>query len=97
MDSVAHTVPAEEFIPSEQDAAWAAREFGDHAEPAVAAVPANGEPAGLAEVVEHEALAFKAWGNPTGDFLAREMGRLAQLVRWTAASTPQEHEERMEV
>ena len=60
-------------------------------------VPANGEPVTLAEIVEHEALAYRAWGTPAGDFLARQMERLAQLVRWTGAATPEEHEARMEV
>jgi hypothetical protein len=31
------------------------------------------------------------------DFLASEMERLAQLIRFTGATTPQEHEERIEV
>ena len=51
----------------------------------------------LAEVVDHEAMAYRAWGTPAGDFLARQMERLAQLVRWTGATTPEEHEARMEV
>jgi hypothetical protein len=34
---------------------------------------------------------------PAGDFLARQMERLAQLIRWTNASTPEDHEARMEV
>jgi hypothetical protein len=60
-------------------------------------VPSNGQPTTLAEVVEHEAMAYRAWGTPAGDFLARQMERLAQLVRWTGANTPEEHEARMEV
>ena len=62
-----------------------------------AAVPSNGQPMTLAEVVDHEAMAYRAWGTPAGEFLARQMERLAQLVRWTGASTPEEHEARMEV
>jgi hypothetical protein len=54
-------------------------------------------PASLPELVDHEALAYRAWGTPEGDFLARQMERLAQLVRWTGANTPEEHEARMEV
>ena len=46
-------------------------------------VSANGRPTTLAELVDHEALAYRAWGTPEGDFLARQMERLAQLVRWT--------------
>src|SRR5262249_36092417 len=61
------------------------------------AVPSNGQPTTLAEVVDHEARAYRAWGTPAGDFLARQMERLAQLVRWTGAGTPEEHEARMEV
>jgi hypothetical protein len=60
-------------------------------------VPTNGEPATLAEVVDHEARAYRAWGTPAGAFLARQMERLAQLVRWTGANTPEEHEARMDV
>jgi hypothetical protein len=61
------------------------------------AVPINGQPMTLAEVVEHEAMAYRAWGTPAGDFLGRQMERLAQLIRWTGAATPEEHEVRMEV
>ncbi len=61
------------------------------------ALPANGQPLTLAEVVDHEAMAYRAWGTPTGEFLARHMERLAQLIRWTGATTPEEHEARMEV
>ena len=60
-------------------------------------VPANGQPMTLVEIVEHEALGYRAWGTPEGDFLARQMERLAQLIRWTGASTPEDHEDRMEV
>jgi hypothetical protein len=61
----------------------------------VAAV--DGRPTTLAETVDHEALAYRAWGTPEGDFLARQMERLSQLVRWTGAVTPEDHEARMEV
>jgi hypothetical protein len=57
----------------------------------------NGRPTTLAELVDHEALAYRAWKTPEGDFLARQMERLAQLVRWTGAATPEDHEARMEV
>jgi hypothetical protein len=60
-------------------------------------VPMNGQPMTLAEVVDHEAMAYRAWGTPAGDFLGRQMERLAQLIRWTGATTPEEHEARMEV
>ena len=61
------------------------------------AVPANGQPRTLAEIVDHEAMGYRAWGTPTGEFLARQMERLAQLIRWTGADDPIEHEARMEV
>jgi hypothetical protein len=57
----------------------------------------DGRPTTLAETVDHEALAYRSWGTPEGDFLARQMERLAQLVRWTGATTPEDHEDRMEV
>ena len=60
-------------------------------------IPSNGQPLTLAEVVDHEAMAYRAWGTPAGEFLARHMERLAQLIRWTGATTPEEHEARMEV
>ena len=67
------------------------------AHPAPTTVPANGQPLNLIEAIEHEAMAYRAWGTPIGEFLARQMERLAQLVRWTGATTPDEHESRMEV
>ena len=57
----------------------------------------NGQPQTLAEIVDYEALGYRAWGTQAGDFLARQMERLAQLIRWTEASTPEDHEERMDV
>jgi hypothetical protein len=51
----------------------------------------------LAELIDQEALGYRAWGNPVGDFLARRMDELARLVRWTRAHTPEQHESRMEV
>src|SRR5262249_24526330 len=61
------------------------------------AILSNGQPLTLAEVVDHEAMAYRAWGTSAGEFLARQMERLAQLIHWTGASTPEEHEARMEV
>src|SRR5947209_1425875 len=52
------------------------------------AVSVNGQPLTLAEVVDHEAMGYRGWGTPTGDFLARQMERLAQLIRWTNAMRP---------
>lgn len=60
-------------------------------------IPANGQPQTMLETVEHEALSYRAWNTPIGDFLASQMERLAQLIRWTGATTPAEHEARMEV
>jgi hypothetical protein len=57
----------------------------------------DGRPTTLAELVDHEALAYRAWGTPEGEFLARQMERLAQLVRWSGAATPEDHEARMEI
>ena len=59
-------------------------------------VPASGQPMTLVEIVEHEALGYRAWGTPEGDFLARQMERLAQLVAWTSASNPVDFEDRIE-
>jgi hypothetical protein len=53
-------------------------------------------PRTLAELVDHEALAYRAWGTLEGDFLARQMERLAQLIRFTQAQTPGEFEDRLE-
>ena len=64
---------------------------------AIPSVPLNGQPTTLVETVEREALAYRAWRTPEGDFLASHFERLAQLVRWTGATTPVEHEARMEV
>lgn len=60
-------------------------------------VPANGQPTSLLEIVEHEALGYKAWGTPAGRFLADQLGRIAQLLRWSGARTPEDHEDRMEL
>jgi hypothetical protein len=69
----------------------------DRAQEAPASLPANGQPASLVEVVEHEALGYRAWRTAEGVFLARQMDRLAQLIRWTGARTPEDHEDRMEL
>ena len=51
----------------------------------------------LAEIVDREAIGYRARGTATGEFLARHLERLAQLIRWTDAATPEDHEARMEV
>ncbi len=57
----------------------------------------NGEPMTLVESVDHEALAYRAWGTPIGEFLAEQMERVAFLVRFTGATTPREYADRVEV
>ena len=59
--------------------------------------PLNGQPMTLLEIVEHEAMGYNAWNSPAGKFLSDQLARIAQLLRWTGARTPEEHEERMEV
>jgi hypothetical protein len=36
-------------------------------------------------------------GTPEALFIAEHLERLSQLVRWTAATTPAEHADRMEI
>jgi hypothetical protein len=60
-------------------------------------VPANGQPTTFLETVEHEALGYRAWGTTVGGFLADQLGRIAQLIRWTGARTPEDHDDRMEI
>jgi hypothetical protein len=67
------------------------------AEPSPLFVPSNGQPTQFLEVVEHEAMGYRAWGTSTGRFLAEQMSRIAQLIRWTGATTPEDHEDRMEI
>ena len=65
--------------------------------PIAGGAPVTAEPITLAELVDHEALAYRAWKTAEGDFLAEQMERLAQLIRWTGAATPREYADRMEV
>jgi hypothetical protein len=58
---------------------------------------ADGPQFSFPELIDQEALGYRAWETPVGDFLAREMEKLAQMVRWTQATTPAEHEARMAV
>jgi hypothetical protein len=62
-----------------------------------AIIAVTAAPRTLAELVDHEALAYRAWGTPEGDFLSRQMERLAQLIRLTEAETPGDFEDRLEV
>jgi hypothetical protein len=67
------------------------------AQEAPISLPVNGQPTTLVEIVEHEALGYRAWGTPVGDFLARQMDRLGQLIAWASATTPADFEDRLEV
>ncbi|MFO0891024.1 MAG: hypothetical protein U0790_18005 [Isosphaeraceae bacterium] len=78
--------------PTEQDGGGGA---GGPA-PLAALVPANGQPTTFLEVVEHESMGYRAWGTAVGDFLGEQVGRIAQLIRWTGARTPADHEDRIE-
>ncbi len=60
-------------------------------------LPFNGEPQTLAEMIDDEARAFRDRGDMVGQFIADHLERLAQLVRWTGAQTPEDHLARMEV
>jgi hypothetical protein len=62
-----------------------------------AVIAVTAAPRTLAETVDPEALAYRAWGTPEGDFLSRQMERLAQLIRLTEAETPGDFEDRLEV
>ena len=66
-----------------------------HSPPAL--LPSNGEPRSLAELIDDEARAYRDRGDSIGRFIADHLDRLAQLVRWTGATTPDQHEERMEI
>jgi hypothetical protein len=71
--------------------------INERVQEAPVSVPSNGQPMTLVEIVEHEAMGYRAWHNPEGDFLASQMERLAQLIRWTGATTPEDYEDRMEI
>ena len=66
-----------------------------HSLPAL--VPSNGEPQTLPEMIDDEARAYRDRGDSFAVFLAENLERLAQLVRLTHASTPEEHSERIEI
>jgi hypothetical protein len=48
-------------------------------------------------MIDDEARAYRDRGDVLGRFLADHLDRLAQLVRWTGALTPEQHEDRMEI
>jgi hypothetical protein len=59
--------------------------------------PDRGEPLSLAEFVGREARGYRDRGTPEDHLVAETLERLAQLIAWTGAATPQEHRDRMEV
>lgn len=84
-DSSARTAPDDDEAPAEVDPFPARPEDAD------------GPRFSFPELIDQEALGYHAWGTPVGDFMAHEMEKLAQMVRWTQATTPAEHEARMAV
>ena len=88
-------LPVDEPGPTIEDQAWAAATF--NAEPAVPAVPVNGQPTTLAEFVDDEVRSYRSQGTAEAAFIAEHLERLGQLIRWTGASTPAEHNDRMDV
>src|SRR4051812_24827832 len=66
-------------------------------QPTLHLLAANGQPLTLPEAIDDEARAFRERGDNLGRFLADQLDRLAQLVRWTGAETQDQHEERMEI
>jgi hypothetical protein len=48
-------------------------------------------------MIDDEARAYRDRGDSFARFIADHLDRLAQLVRWSGAQTPDQHEERMEV
>jgi hypothetical protein len=59
--------------------------------------PVAGGAPSLADQVAAEADRFRRSASPIAGFLADQLERVAQLIRWTGATTPQEHTDRMEV
>ncbi len=59
--------------------------------------PVNGQPATFVEFIDHEAMSYRSQGTPEAAFIAEALERLAQLVRWTGATNPTDHADRMEV
>lgn len=57
---------------------------------------ATPKPQTLVEWVDHEALGYRAWGSDAGNFLAEQMERVAQLLRFTGATTAAEYAQRIE-
>jgi hypothetical protein len=51
----------------------------------------------LADLADAEAARFEARGNGAGRLFARALRQLAEDIRWTRATTPDEHEARMDL
>ena len=62
-----------------------------------APAPIAGGAPSLADLVAAEADRLRRSASPIGGFLADQLERVAQLVRWTGATTPEEHQDRIEV
>jgi hypothetical protein len=62
-----------------------------------APAPVAGGAPSLADQVAVEADRLRRSASPIAGFLADQLERVAQLVRWTGATTPEEHEARIEV
>jgi hypothetical protein len=77
----------EAFAPTAEDERWMVATFN-------AADPA---PTTLLGAVEVEVHRLRRCGGPFAGFIAGHLERLAQMVAWTSATTPQEHEERIEI
>jgi hypothetical protein len=60
---------------------------------AVPAVDANSDFAGW---IECHAGTYRAMDTPRDRWLAMKLAELAQLVRWTGAGTPEDHDDRIE-
>jgi hypothetical protein len=68
-----------------------------HPNGTVRTAPVDGRPTTLLEFVDDEARSYRARGTPEAAFIAEHLERLAQLIKWTGATTPAEHEARMDV
>ena len=62
-----------------------------------AIIAVTAAPRTLAETVDHEALAYRAWGTPEGDFLSHRWSGWRSVIRLTEAETPGDFEDRLEV
>lgn len=76
------------FGPDYEDLEW---DYQYHVQLEESPAPRN-----LAEAVDHEAIAYRAQGTELGDFLAGQMDRLAQLVRFTGAESVAQFLDRFE-